>query len=122
MVAIIREEEVISAVVLKVQVAINEEVARAAVAIAEVAKAVDIKRKITTKDHRPRTKPHSKRQILNKRNSRARLPRKITREVDKAVKISRGTDHRQLHLNKLQDKSLRRKKRARQPTMEAGVP
>ena len=114
----IREEEIISAVVVKV-----------VEAIAEATKAVAVdKGKIITRDLRPQTpnisKLHSNHQILNKRSSRARLPRKITRVVAKAVRISRETDHRQLLPNKhLQDNNrLKRRKRARPPKMEAGVP
>ena len=114
----IREEEIISAVVVKVV----EEIAEATKAVA-----VD-KGKIITRDLRPQTpnisKLRSNHQILNKRSSRARLPRKITRVVAKAVRISRETDHRQLRPNKhLQDNNrLKRRKRARPPEMEAGVP
>ena len=110
----IREEEIISAVVE---------------ATAEATKAVVAdKGKIITRDLRPQTpninKQLSNNKILNKRSSRVRLPRKITRVVAKAVRISRETDHRQLRPNKhLQGNNrLKRRKRARPPKMEAGVP
>ena len=114
----IKEEEIISAAVVKVVEATVE---------ATKAVAVD-KGKIITRDLRPQTpninKLLSNNKILNKRSSRARLPRKITRVVVKAVRISRKTDLRQLRPNKhLQGNNrLKRRKKARPPQMEAGVP
>ena len=114
----IKEEEIISAAVVKVVEATVE---------ATKAVAVD-KGKIITRDLRPQTpninKLLSNHKILNKRNSKARLPRKITRVVAKAVRISRKTDHKQLRPNKhLQGNNrLKRRKKARLPQMEAGVP
>ena len=114
----IREEEIISAVVVKV-----------VEATAEATKAVVAdKGKIITRDLRPQTpninKQLSNNKILNKRSSRVRLPRKITRVVAKAVRISKKTDLRQLRPNKhLQGNNrLKRRKKARPPQMEAGVP
>lgn len=108
------KEEIISVAVLKV-----------AEAIAEAPRAVVDNRGIITRDLRPQTPSNKSRlsnsQILNKRSTRALLPRKIIREVVKAVRIS--SDHRQLRPNRLlqDNKSLRRKKRARRSWMEAGV-
>ena len=110
-------EEIISAVVLKV-VEATEEAPRAV---------ADNKERIRIiRDHRPQTPSNNNRlsnhRILSKRSSRALLPRKIIRKVDKVVKISKKTDLKQLRLNKLQyKKSLKRKKRARLLMMEAGV-
>ena len=110
----IRVEEIISAVVE---------------ATAEATKAVVAdKGKIITRDLRPQTpninKLHSNHKILNKRSSRVRLPRKITKVVVKADRISRETDHRQLRPNKHHqgNNRLKRRKRARPPKMEAGAP
>ena len=108
------KEEIISVAVLKV-----------VEAIAEAPRAVVDNRGIITRDLRPQTPSNKNRlsnsQILNKRSTRALLPRKIIREVAKAVRIS--SDHRQLRPNRLlqDNKSLRRKKRARPSWMEAGV-
>ena len=121
-----RTEEVIRAAIR----AAAEAAAAKAVIATRIIKVVeaDINAKITTRDHRPRT-PNSNRQLnkyrptQNKRSSRARLPRKITREVARAARTSRGTGRRQPRPNKRHDsKSLKRRKRARPPKMEAGVP
>ena len=88
----------------------------------EAPRVVADKRRIKTRGPRPQTpndKSHllSNLKILNKRSSRALLPRKTIREAIKAVKIN-SNDHRQLRPNKhqLQDsKSLKRRKRAHLP-------
>ena len=103
----------------------------------EAPRVVADKRRIKTRGPRPQT-PNDKNHllsnllILNKRSSRALLPRKTIREVIKAVKIN-NSDLRQLRPNKHQlqnNKSLKKKKRARLPgpirslvweTVEAGV-
>ena len=88
----------------------------------EAPKVVADKRRIKTRGPRPQT-PNDKNHLLsnlltlNKRSSRALLPRKTIREVIKAVKIN-SSDLRQLRPNKhqLQDKkNLKRRKRAQLP-------
>ena len=116
-----------------IRVAIKEEIK------VEAPRVVVDKRRIKTRDLRPQT-PNDKNHllsnllILNKRSSRALLPRKTIREVIKAVKIN-SSDLRQLRPNKHQlqnNNSLKKKKRARLPglirslvwegeTVEAGV-